>query len=104
MYHYLCPSFVNTCSKGSDETALLRRLSSALIALVFDKYQNLISWLFCLIVLMSYIPVNIVSIMMGHFPVFLHSTSSKQRIKCLAQGHNTVPPVSLELATLLPRI
>ena len=29
----------------------------------------------------------------------LDSTSTKQRIKCLAQGHNTVPSVSLEPAT-----
>ena len=28
---------------------------------------------------------------------FLSLTSAKQRIKCLAQGHNTVPPVSLKL-------
>ena len=34
----------------------------------------------------------------GQFPVFLCWTSTKQRIKCLAQGHNTVP---LELGTLL---
>ena len=33
----------------------------------------------------------------GCFPVFLGLTSTKQMIKCLAQGHNTVPPVSLKL-------
>ena len=32
-------------------------------------------------------------------PVLLGWTSTKQRIKCLAQGHNTVPLVMLELAT-----
>ena len=32
--------------------------------------------------------------------VFLGWTSTKQRIKCLAQGHNAVSPVSLELAIL----
>ena len=35
--------------------------------------------------------------MQGRVPVFLGCTSTKQRIKCLAQGHNTVPPISLEL-------
>ena len=34
------------------------------------------------------------------FPVFLGRTSTKQRINCLAQGHSTVPLVSLELMTL----
>ena len=37
-----------------------------------------------------YILVNIFSVMLGHF------TGLKQRIKCLSQGHNTVPPVWLE--------
>ena len=38
---------------------------------------------------------------LGGFPVFLGWTSTKQQIKCLAQGHNTVMPgtVSLTLAT-----
>ena len=43
--------------------------------------------------------VNNFSIMLGHFPVFLVEPVL-HRIKCLAQGHNTVPPVSHELATL----
>ena len=34
--------------------------------------------------------------------MFLLCTSAKQMIKCLAQGHNTVPPVNLELATFDP--
>ena len=40
--------------------------------------------------------------MSGQFPVFLGLTSTKQRIKCFAQGQNTVTQlaVSLELATL----
>ena len=37
--------------------------------------------------------------MLGCFPVSLGGTSIKQRIKCLAQGHNTMPRVSLKLAT-----
>ena len=45
--------------------------------------------------------VNNFSVISGCFPVFLVWTSiTKQRIKCLAQGNNTVPSVSLELAPL----
>ena len=36
----------------------------------------------------------------GMFSCLPGLTSIKQRIKCLAEGHNTVPLVSLELATL----
>ena len=43
---------------------------------------------FCLFVLMFYILVNNFSFMSGHF---LDWTRTKQRIKCLAQGHNRVP-------------
>ena len=46
------------------------------------------------------IPVNNISVMSGC--VFLGETSTKQWIKCLAQGHNTATPsaVRLEPATL----
>ena len=37
-----------------------------------------------------YLPVNKLFSYLGW--VFLASTSTKQGIKCLAQGHNTVPP------------
>ena len=43
-----------------------------------------------------YVPVNNFSAMSGW--VFLGWTSTKQRIKCLAHGHNTVPLVRLEHA------
>ena len=49
-------------------------------------------FIICLFVLMLYVPVNNFSVMLGPFPVFLGWTSTKQRIKCLAQWHNTVPP------------
>ena len=39
-----------------------------------------------MIVLILYIPVNNFSVMLGW--VFLVRTSAKQRIKCIAQGHN----------------
>ena len=54
------------------------------------------------VVLVLYIPVDNFLVMLGQFPVFLGWTSTKQQIKCLVQGHNTVtlPVVSLELATL----
>ena len=50
---------------------------------------------------MFYIPVNNFSVMSGQLPVFLCWTSTKQRIKCLAHGHNTVilQAASLKLAT-----
>ena len=42
----------------------------------------------------QYIPVNDLSVMLGLFPVFQGETSIKQ-FKCFAQGHNTVPLLSL---------
>ena len=50
-----------------------------------------------LFVLLLYVPVSSFSVMSERLPVFLGRTSTKQRIKCLAQEHNTVSPVSLEL-------
>ena len=49
--------------------------------------------------LILYVPVNNFSVMLGR--VFPGRTSTKQRIKCLAQGHNTarLPAVRLEPAT-----
>ena len=58
----------------------------------------------CLFVLMLYVPVNIFSVTSGHFPVFLGWTSTTQRMKSLGQGHNTVTPVSLKLATLWSQV
>ena len=46
-----------------------------------------------------YVPVNNFPAMSGR--VFLGLTNTKQRIKWLAQGHNTVPPVRIEPA--IPR-
>ena len=51
----------------------------------------------CLFDLFLYVPVNIFSAMSGL--VFLGWTSTKQRIKCLAQGHDAVPLVRLRPAT-----
>ena len=63
-------------------------------------------WLYCikLFMLMLYIQVNNFSVMSGKFPEFLGWTRTEQRIKCLAHGHNTVPPLSLELATPQPEV
>ena len=44
--------------------------------------------------------INNFSVMSRHFTESLGWTSTKQRIKCLAQGHNTMPPLSLKLVTL----
>ena len=57
---------------------------------ILSIFHNLFVWFD------SFHPVNIFSVKSGR--VFLGWTSTKQRIKCLAQGHNTVPPVRLEPA------
>ena len=59
-----------------------------------------IGGIWCLFVLMLYIPINNFSVMLRQFPFLLGSTSTKQWIKCPAKRHNPVTPVSLELATL----
>ena len=43
------------------------------------------------------------SVMLGYFPVLVGWTITKQRIKCLAKGYNTVPLAGLELATFNPK-
>ena len=50
-----------------------------------------------LIDLILYVQDNIFSVMYGR--VVLGLTSTKQGLMFLAQGHNTVTPVMLELAT-----
>ena len=55
-----------------------------------------ISWSFYFLIL--YIPVNNFSVMSRW--VILGLTSTKQRMKYLAQGQNAVPPLRLELARL----
>ena len=52
--------------------------------------------------LILYVPVQVnnYSVMSGLFSVFLGLTSTKQSIKCLAPGHNTVPLVRLKPVTL----
>ena len=63
-------------------------------------FFNIIQVTYCLFVLMLYVPVNNFSVKSGRLSIFLGLTNTKQRLKCLAQGHNTVTPVSLKLATL----
>ena len=71
----------------------MRRLVWAFAGRTYHILGNLISWLI-LFVLMLYIPVNNFSVMPGQYPVFMGWTSTKQLIKCLAQGHNTVTPAN----------
>ena len=52
--------------------------------------------------LILYVPVNNFSEMSGR--VFLCWTSTKQRKKCLAQGHNPVPPVRVNPTTHRSRV
>ena len=40
----------------------------------------------------------------NHVGSFSCLTSSKQRLKCLAQGHNAVPPVSQEPVTIRSQV
>ena len=79
---------------------LVRPLQSIIYACLPVKHVLFV----CLFVLMLYVPVNNFSVMSGHVPVFLGWACSWQRIKCLAQGHNTVPLVSLEPATLRSQV
>ena len=53
-------------------------------------YREFVCWFL-------YTPVNNFSVMQGL--VFLGLTSTKQKIRCLAQGDNAVPPVRLEPGT-----
>ena len=46
------------------------------------------------------VPVNNISVMLRQFLVFPGWTSTKQQIKCLAQGLDTMTTVSLQLAIL----
>ena len=56
-------------------------------------------WFVCLIL---YIPVNNFSVMSGQ--VLFGWTSTKQRIKCLAQGHKAVPLAAVKARTRNPSI
>ena len=47
-------------------------------------------WLFCLVALMLYLPVNNFSVISGRFPDFLGGTSTKHKMKCLTQAHKNV--------------
>ena len=54
------------------------------------------AWLLCLFALVLYIPINRFKVTLGRFensclPVLSQYHMYKQRIKRLAQGHNTVP-------------
>ena len=60
----------------------------------------------CLFVLMLYVPANTFSVMPGRIPVFLCWSSTRQQIKCLAQGYNTATPpmFSLKLYPSIPSL
>ena len=60
-------------------------------------YTKNVPILFSLFELMLYISVNNFSIMLGCFPGLKQYKAVK--IKCLAQGHNTMPQVSLKVGT-----
>ena len=54
--------------------------------------------------LYMYASVNILPSCWDDFYLPESKTSTEHLIKCLAPGHNTVPPVGLELATLLSQL
>ena len=55
---------------------------------------------FVLLVCFDSLPQSTVLVIFERIPVFLGYTITKQRIKRLAQGHNTITLVSLELENL----
>ena len=77
-------------------------MSNALILLVqgYKRCVFSVPILHYLFVLLLYVPVNNFSVIMGWIPVFWGWTRIKQWMKCLAQGHNTVTLMSLELGNL----
>ena len=50
----------------------------------------------CLVMFILYMYIPVIN--------FTVKTSTKQRIKCVAEGHNTLSLVSLDLATLRPEV
>ena len=56
-----------------------------------DNFQMITLSLVMFFILMLYVPVNNSSVMTEQVTVFLDWISTKQRIKCLAEGHDTVP-------------
>ena len=60
-------------------------------------YVNTFQCKWSLLFLILYAPINNFSLFSGR--VSLVWASTKQRIKCLAQGHNAVPPVRLKPTT-----
>ena len=95
-------SDLNLVAKNLDSSCQQQRLRSAWASAgmiqSLGSMNRQFHWF--LFVLILYIPVNNFSVMSGR--VFLGGTSTKQWIKCLAQGHNIVTPpaVTLEPATL----
>ena len=61
-------------------------------------------WIWVLFALLLYVPVNNLSVMPRLFPVFLGWTSTKQRIKWLTRGNNTVSSVSLKIVIFWPLV
>ena len=63
----------------------------------FLGWISTISRGFLFVFLILYVPGNNFSVMLGQ--VFLGWTCTNRRIKCLAQGHDAVPPIQLEPTT-----
>ena len=61
---------------------------------IFIVAKQFLSYFVSLLGLILYVPVN-----KSQFRHVGLNQGTKQRMKCLDQGHNTVPPVRLEPAT-----
>ena len=64
---------------------------------IWFTYNMVLCFQIILFVLILYYPFTLFK---PCLIIFLGWSSTKQRIKCPAQGHKTVPPMRLELATL----
>ena len=85
MRFWLYIIYASASSHGSGELVDLYSLTRALL-----HYTDQV-----LFVLMLYIQMNNFSVMAALFPIFLGLTCTKQQMKCLAQGHNTVTPAAV---------
>ena len=98
-------TFQQADNKGAYQPARMSRLVCTFNIHIKQSrvfsHQGECLWNVVCFVLMLYVPVNMFSGMLGQ--VFLGWTSTKQRIKCLAQGHNAVPHASNLKSSTLPR-
>ena len=70
--HRLLPYFMCTNSEGSGETAWIRRLAWAFAGRLCNKYNNLMSWLICqLVMLLRLVKSCVLALHGGYDPHFI---------------------------------